>query len=194
MIPVYAVANLSQPLSSSICRPHKKIHHKIHHKLVYTLYLHQLTNRTNLLASYMFADNSKCKCYSQCWEHRTLCKHFIRWRGTMLVHNNTISLRIPTTSKQVALSSFGAKLQSYQKLGVAFIQVKTNMGEVLPANVVIVPSIAAPIWNSFCVAIDSVTHILWSIEPAAAYYYWSKLSGFYANRNRSLLVICTRSH
>ena len=163
-LPVYAVANLPQPLSSSIRRPHKRIHHKIYHKLVHTLYLHQLTNSTNLLAMHVFADNSKCKCYSQCWEHQNLYKHFVRWRGTMLVHNNTVGLRIPTTSKQVACSSFGTKLQSHQELGVAFIQVETNIGEVLPVNVVIILSIAAPIWNSFCVAIDSVTH-LWSLEP-----------------------------
>ena len=77
----------------------------------------------------------------------------------MLVHNNTVGLRIPTTSKQVACSSFGTKLQSYQKLGVTFIQVETNMGEVLPINIVIVSSIAAPMQNLFCVSIDSVTHL-----------------------------------
>ena len=119
--------------------------------------------------------NSQSPQFTTCWlitanakvsagNIKTSAKHFIGWRSTMLVRNNTVGLRIPTTSKQVACSSFGAKLQSYdsyQKLRVTFIQLKTNIGEVLPINVVIVPSIAAPIQNLFCVSIDSVT-CLWT--------------------------------
>ena len=48
---------------------------------------------------------------------------------------------IPIASEQVALSSFGARLQSYQKLGVTTIQVQTNVGEIIPITVLIVPSI-----------------------------------------------------
>lgn len=66
---------------------------------------------------------------------------------------------IPTTSEQVALSSFGAKSQSYQKLGVATIQVQTNIGENIPITALIVPSIAVPIKNSFRIALDSVPHL-----------------------------------
>ena len=65
----------------------------------------------------------------------------------------------PTTSEQVALSSFGARSQSYQKLGVATIQVQTNVGEIIPITVLIVPSIAIPIQNSFRVALDNVPHL-----------------------------------
>ena len=65
----------------------------------------------------------------------------------------------PTTSEQVALSSFGDRSQSYQKLGVATIQVQTNVGKIIPITVLIVPSIAIPIQNSFCVALDNVPHL-----------------------------------
>ena len=65
----------------------------------------------------------------------------------------------PTISEQAALSSFGARSQSYQKLGVATIQVQTNVGDIIPLTVLIVPSIAIPIQNSFRVALDSVPHL-----------------------------------
>ena len=68
----------------------------------------------------------------------------------------------PTTtpcSEQVALSSFGARSKSYQKLGVATIQVQTNVGEIIPKTVLIVPSIAIPIQNLFRVALDNVPHL-----------------------------------
>ena len=71
----------------------------------------------------------------------------------------------PTTSEQVALSSFGARSQSYQKLGVATIQVQTNVGDIIPITVLIVPSIAIPIQNSFRVALDNVPH-LWGLDLA----------------------------
>ena len=65
----------------------------------------------------------------------------------------------PTTTEQVALSSFGAKARSCQQLGIATIQVETNTGDLIPIAVLIVPSIAVPIQNSFWVSLDNVPHL-----------------------------------
>ena len=43
----------------------------------------------------------------------------------------------PTTTTQVALSSFGAESQSFQTLGVTTIQVETLVGELIPISVLI---------------------------------------------------------
>ena len=54
----------------------------------------------------------------------------------------------PTSSTQVALSSFGAESQSFQTLGASTVQVETLTGELIPISVLIVPTIATPIHNS----------------------------------------------
>ena len=43
----------------------------------------------------------------------------------------------PTTTTQVALSSFGAESQSFHTLGVTTIQVETLVGELIPISVLI---------------------------------------------------------
>ena len=65
----------------------------------------------------------------------------------------------PTTTTQIALSSFGAETQSVQTLGVSTIQVETLVGELIPISVLIVPTIATPIHNSCHLPLDSLPHL-----------------------------------
>ena len=65
----------------------------------------------------------------------------------------------PTSSTQVALSSFGAESQSLQTLDVATVQVETLVGELIPISVLIVPTIATPISNSYHLALNTLPHL-----------------------------------
>ena len=65
----------------------------------------------------------------------------------------------PTSSTQVALSSFGAESQSLQTLDVATVQVETLAGELIPISVLIVPTIATPISNSYHLALNTLPHL-----------------------------------
>ena len=66
---------------------------------------------------------------------------------------------IPTITEKVALSSFGTTSHSYQQLGATTILIETNMGDLIPLKVLIVPSIAIPIQNSFRGSLSSVQHL-----------------------------------
>ena len=65
----------------------------------------------------------------------------------------------PTSSTQVALSSFGAESQSLQTLDVATVQVETLAGELISISVLIVPTIATPISNSYHLALNTLPHL-----------------------------------
>ena len=65
----------------------------------------------------------------------------------------------PTSSIQVALSSFGAESQSFQTLGASTVQVETITGKLIPISVLIVPTIAIPIYNSCHLPLDALPHL-----------------------------------
>ena len=66
---------------------------------------------------------------------------------------------MPSTTTQVALSSFGNESPSFQTLEVATIQIQTLTGDLVPVSVLIVPKIATPIQNSCRVDLDSIPHL-----------------------------------
>ena len=65
----------------------------------------------------------------------------------------------PATSEDISIASFGTNCTLYQQLGVATVKVETNSGELIPISVLIVPSIAAPIQNSVCASVNSMSHL-----------------------------------
>ena len=65
----------------------------------------------------------------------------------------------PTTNTLVALSSFRAESQSFQTLDVATMQVETLDGELIPISVLIVPTIATPLYNSCELPLNSLPHL-----------------------------------
>ena len=66
---------------------------------------------------------------------------------------------MPSTTTQVALSSFGSDQPSFQTLGVATIQIQTVTGDLVPVSVLIVPKIATPIQNSCQVELENLPHL-----------------------------------
>ena len=66
---------------------------------------------------------------------------------------------VPSTTTQVALSSFGNDSPSFQTLGVATIQVQTLDGDLVPISVLIVPKIATPIQNSCRIEMENMPHL-----------------------------------
>ena len=66
---------------------------------------------------------------------------------------------VPSTTTQVALSSFGNDSPSFQRLGVATVQIQTLNGDLVPISVLIVPKIATPIQNSCRVEMDNMPHL-----------------------------------
>ena len=55
----------------------------------------------------------------------------------------------PMTTEQIPLSSIGTTSHSHQQLGVTTILIESISGDLIPIKVLIVPSIAVPIQNSF---------------------------------------------
>ena len=66
---------------------------------------------------------------------------------------------MPSTTTQVALSSFGNDSPLFQMLGVATIQIQTLNGDLIPISVLIVPKIATPIQNSCRVEMENMPHL-----------------------------------
>ena len=66
---------------------------------------------------------------------------------------------MPSTTTQVALSSFGNDSPSFQTLGVATIHVQTLNEELIPISVLIVPKIATPIQNSCHLEMENMPHL-----------------------------------
>ena len=67
------------------------------------------------------------------------------------------TLRIsPHTTENVSISAFGDKLSSSTQLGVATINVVTLVGEQIPISVLVVPVIAAPLYNTYH---NHLTHV-----------------------------------
>ena len=66
---------------------------------------------------------------------------------------------VPSTTTEVALSSFGNDSPSFQTLGVATIHMQTLGGELVPISVLIVPKIATPIQNSCRIEMENMPHL-----------------------------------
>jgi len=60
----------------------------------------------------------------------------------------------PVRTQSIALASFGTATASYQELGMATVETKMLLGELIPVSVLIIPSIAAPIQS----AVNSSVH------------------------------------
>jgi len=65
---------------------------------------------------------------------------------------------IPSTTTQVALSSFGNDSPSLQTLEVASIQIQT-LTDLVPISVLIALKIGTPIQNSCQVELDNIPHL-----------------------------------
>ena len=65
----------------------------------------------------------------------------------------------PTTTEQVALSSFVTTSHSHQQLGVTTILIESSTDDQIPVKALILPSIAFPIQNSFCDPLNNVPHL-----------------------------------
>ena len=65
----------------------------------------------------------------------------------------------PTSTTQIALSSFGAESQSLQAKDVATILIETLESELKPISVLIVPTISTPIYNSCHLPLDTLPHL-----------------------------------
>ena len=65
----------------------------------------------------------------------------------------------PSSTTQVALSSFGVESQSFQTMDVATVQIETLEGERIPISVLIVPTISTPIHISCHLPLDTLPHL-----------------------------------
>ena len=65
----------------------------------------------------------------------------------------------PTSTTQVALSSFGANSKSLQTIDVATVQVETLDGELIPISALIVSTISTPIHNSCHLPLNTLPHL-----------------------------------